>query len=39
MVDTIVTDHRAPHDLVAALRERGVEVIVAPAAQANGSEI
>jgi DeoR/GlpR family transcriptional regulator of sugar metabolism len=36
MVDTIVTDSHAPHDLVAALRERGVEVVVAPAAETNG---
>jgi DeoR/GlpR family transcriptional regulator of sugar metabolism len=36
MVDTIVTDSRAPHELVSALRERGVEVIVAPAAEADG---
>jgi len=39
MVDTIVTDSHAPHDLVAALRERGVEVIIAPQPHANGSEI
>lgn len=29
-IDTIVTDHRAPTDLVEALRQRGIEVIVAP---------
>ncbi len=37
MVDTIVTDHLAPPDLVAGLRERGVEVIVAPAAEVDGA--
>jgi DeoR/GlpR family transcriptional regulator of sugar metabolism len=37
MVDTIVTDSRAPHELVAALRAHGVEVVVAPVAQANGA--
>lgn len=31
VIDTIVTDHQAPVELVAALRERGVEVIMAPA--------
>jgi DeoR family fructose operon transcriptional repressor len=30
LIDTIVTDSRAPQALVASLRERGVEVIVAP---------
>ncbi|MEI6077712.1 MAG: DeoR/GlpR family DNA-binding transcription regulator, partial [Verrucomicrobiota bacterium] len=39
MVDTIVTDSGAPHELVAALRERGVEVIIAPHPHANASEI
>jgi DeoR/GlpR family transcriptional regulator of sugar metabolism len=33
MVDTIVTDSRAPRELVAKLRKHGVEVIVAPPAQ------
>jgi DeoR/GlpR family transcriptional regulator of sugar metabolism len=37
MVDTIVTDSRAPHELVAALRTHGVEVIVAPVAHENGA--
>ncbi len=32
-VDTIVTDSKAPQELVAGLRERGVEVIVAPEIQ------
>ena len=30
-VDTIVTDHQAPPELVARLRECGVEVVLAPA--------
>lgn len=30
MVDTIVTDSQAPQELVAGLREQGVEVVVAP---------
>jgi DeoR family fructose operon transcriptional repressor len=39
IVDAIVTDSLAPADLVAGLRERGVEVIVAPAPAANGGAI
>jgi hypothetical protein len=37
MVDTIVTDSLAPPELVASLRERGVGVILAPAADGNGA--
>jgi len=37
MVDTIVTDSRAPHELVASLRAHGVEVIVAPHTHPNGT--
>jgi DeoR/GlpR family transcriptional regulator of sugar metabolism len=36
-VDTIVTDSQAPPDLVAGLRERGVQVVVAPKGHANGA--
>lgn len=35
MVDAIVTDSQAPQELVGALRERGVEVVVAAPAPAN----
>ena len=37
MVDAIVTDSLAPPELVAGLRERGVEVIVAPGAAGDGT--
>jgi DeoR/GlpR family transcriptional regulator of sugar metabolism len=37
VVDAIVTDSEAPAELVAGLRERGVEVVVAPAAPVNGT--
>ena len=37
MVDTIVTDNLAPPELVAGLRERGVEVILAPVVDGNGA--
>ena len=37
MVDAIVTDSLAPPELVAGLRERGVEVIVAPGATGDGA--
>ncbi len=37
MVDAIVTDGHAPQELVAGLRERGAEVIVAPGADSNGA--
>ncbi len=36
MVDTIITDSQAPAELVADLRMRGVDVIVAPSASENG---
>jgi DeoR/GlpR family transcriptional regulator of sugar metabolism len=35
LIDTIVTDSRAPQELIAGLRERGVEVIVAAAPPEN----
>jgi DeoR/GlpR family transcriptional regulator of sugar metabolism len=38
MVDAIVTDSQAPAELVAALRQRGVTVVVAPGAPENGAE-
>jgi DeoR/GlpR family transcriptional regulator of sugar metabolism len=38
LVDAIVTDSQAPAELVAALRERGVTVVVAPGAPENGTE-
>jgi DeoR/GlpR family transcriptional regulator of sugar metabolism len=37
MVDTIVTDSQAPRELVAGLRDRGVEVVVAGAPQMAGA--
>src|SRR5208282_1460391 len=37
LVDAIVTDSHAPQELVAGLRERGVEVIVAPGAGSDGA--
>jgi DeoR/GlpR family transcriptional regulator of sugar metabolism len=37
MVDAIVTDSLAPLELVAGLRERGVDVIVAPGATGDGA--
>jgi DeoR family transcriptional regulator, fructose operon transcriptional repressor len=36
MADAIVTDSKAPQELVAGLRERGVEVIVAPGIHGDG---
>jgi len=38
MIDVVVTDSRAPQDLVNGLRERGVEVIVASVSQTNDAE-
>jgi DeoR/GlpR family transcriptional regulator of sugar metabolism len=35
MIDVVVTDHKAPQELVIGLRERGVEVVVAPHTRAN----
>jgi DeoR/GlpR family transcriptional regulator of sugar metabolism len=37
-VDVVVTDSRAPRDLIQGLRERGVEVVVATAPETNGAE-
>jgi len=37
VIDTVVTDSEAPQDLVAGLRERGVEVVVAPAPASTGA--
>jgi len=37
LIDVVVTDSAAPADLVAGLRERGVEVVVAPAPLPNGA--
>jgi DeoR family transcriptional regulator, fructose operon transcriptional repressor len=36
MADVIVTDSQAPQELVSGLRERGVEVIVAPSGNGDG---
>lgn len=36
-VHTVVTDSQAPQELVNSLRERGIEVIVAPGAHDNGT--
>jgi len=38
LIDVVVTDSQAPAELVASLRERGVEVVVAPAPEVNGAE-
>ena len=38
MIDVVVTDSHAPLDLVNGLRERGVEVILAPHPPANGEK-
>jgi DeoR/GlpR family transcriptional regulator of sugar metabolism len=37
-IDIIVTDSAAPADLVAALRDQGLEVVVAPAAAVGGGQ-
>ena len=37
MIDVVVTDSKAPHDLVNGLRERGVEVVVTPHPHGNGA--
>jgi len=38
MIDIVVSDSRAPQELVNGLRERGVEVVIAPHPQGNGAE-
>ena len=38
MIDVVVTDSKAPQDLIHGLREHGVEVVVAPHPHANGAE-
>lgn len=39
MVDTIVTDGQAPAVMVNGLRERGVEIVIAPTPETDGAEI
>ena len=38
-IDTIVTDSNAPHELIEKFRAKGIEVVVAPLAKADGVEI